>query len=384
MYERLTAILGGDFMSNAARVDLARDTMRVTGYAALPTWNRPTARQQYLFVNNRPVRDKVLLAAVRGAYGDLLPSRRYPAVVLFLDIPARDVDVNVHPAKAEVRFRDGQRVRGLVVTAIRSALNQTASLTTSALAPQAMRMMQSDRTAAPSGFSEHAFDASPRTSSAPLPARFMIDAMPAARAAEPSAIPQSSGRLGAAVAHVHGTFILAQTPESLVIVDQHAAHERLTFEKMKQALRGGGIQRQILLIPEVVEMDEADSGRLLAQVSVLADLGLVIESFGGTAVLVREVPAMLHGVDIKALLRDVAEEIAEYDASSALQEKLEHICATMACHGSVRAGRVLSIDEMNALLRQMEATPASGQCSHGRPTYVELKLSDLEKLFERR
>ncbi len=382
---RLADVLGADFMANAAPVNMAREDMGVTGFASLPTWNRPTTREQYLFVNNRPVRDKVLLAAVRGAYGDLLPSGRHPAVALFLTVPAREVDVNVHPTKAEVRFRDAQKVRGLIVTAIREALGGASQFTSSALAPQAMQYLQVNANAPPIGFGERQYapQAQARGQGAHAPS-FMGDAPLAARTTEPSGEQQGNYRLGAAVAQIHGTFILAQTEHSLVIVDQHAAHERLTFEKMKQAMQSGGLKRQILLIPEVVEMDDKAAARLLAAMDALAELGLVIEAFGGGAVLVREIPALLQGADIKALLKDVAEELAEYDTSRALKERLEHICATMACHGSVRAGRALTIDEMNALLRQMESTPASGQCSHGRPTYVELKLSDLEKLFDRR
>ncbi len=373
--ERLKAVLGTDFMANAVGVDLARDNWRITGYAALPSWHRPTTREQYLFVNNRPVRDKVLLAAVRGAYGDLLSGGRHPAVVLFLALPPRDVDVNVHPTKAEVRFRDTNRLRGLVVTAIRQALEKMASFTTSALAPRALDMMQPEpqMSSPSSGFAD-------RYASLPL----MPEMTPSARAVEPAIQPERVGRLGAAVAQVHGTFIVAQTPDSVVIVDQHAAHERLVYEKMKQALANGNIKRQILLIPEVVDMEEDAAQRLLACAVPLATAGLVIETFGAGAVLVREVPALLDKVDMKALLKDLAEELAEYDDSRAVQDKLEHVCATLACHGSVRAGRVLNLGEMNALLRQMEETPNSGQCSHGRPTYVELKLTDLQKLFDRR
>ncbi len=382
--ERFKAVLGAEFMNNAAFLSLVRDDFSVIGFASLPTWNRPTTREQYLFVNNRPVRDKVLLAAVRGAYGDLLPSGRHPAVVLFLTIPARDVDVNVHPTKAEVRFREAPKVRGLIVTAIREALGGASQFTSSALAPQALNYLQTNANVPSAGFGEYQYAPLPqgRGQATAMPS-FMGDAPPATRAAEPSAPLQTNYRLGAAVAQIHGTFILAQTEHSLVIVDQHAAHERLTFEKMKQAMNEGGLKRQILLIPEVVEMDDKASGRLLAAAETLAELGLLIEAFGGGAVLVREIPALLQGADIKALLKDVAEELAEYEVSHALKERLEHICATMACHGSVRAGRTLTIDEMNALLRQMESTPASGQCSHGRPTYIELKLTDLEKLFER-
>lgn len=369
--ERLNDILRDNFIANAAPVDLTREEMRVTGYAALPTHNRPTSREQYLFVNNRPVRDKVLLAAVRGAYGDLLPSGRHPSVVLFLDLPVREVDVNVHPTKAEVRFRDAARVRGLIVTAIRNALGEAARFTTSALAPQALGMIRPESATPLAGLAEH------------LPSLLSSGTGMSVRTTEP-VLPPSQGRLGSAVAQIHGTFILAQTPDSLVIVDQHAAHERIVYEKIKAELKEGRVKSQMLLVPDVVEMKEAVAECLLAQAPALGELGLGIEAFGNGALLVREIPALLQGANLKALLADLAEELAEYEDSRALREHLEDICARMACHGSIRAGRILNLDEMNALLRQMESTPASGQCSHGRPSYVELKKTDLEKLFERR
>jgi DNA mismatch repair protein MutL len=368
--ERLRAILGPDFIDNASLLNLSREDTSVTGYASLPTAHRPTTREQYLFVNNRPVRDKVLLSAVRGAYGDLIPSGRHPAVVLFLTLPARDVDVNVHPTKAEVRFRDAQRIRGFIVTAIREALGHSAQFTSSTLAPQTFQRLQTFPTSSthPSTLSEHFFTETP----------------PNIRARETEIEPSTLGRLGAAIAQIDKTFILAETPDSLVIVDQHAAHERITYEKIKEGLKKGNIPRQILLIPEVIELKSSASERILSASEELAKLGLVIEPFGNGAVLIREIPALLKDTDFKSMLRDLADELAEYENSQKVKENLEHICATVACHGSVRAGRVLNIDEMNALLRQMEETPNSGQCSHGRPTYVELKLTDLQKLFERR
>jgi DNA mismatch repair protein MutL len=387
---RLASILGDEFIDNSAPVSLEREGLKITGYAGYPTMHKPTARQQYLFVNGRPVRDKVLISAVRGAYGDVLPSGRYPAVVLFLRVPPREVDVNVHPTKAEVHFRDAQLVRGMIVTSIRKALEQAAQFTSSTLAPQALNMLRPEGGSSyiPRGFGDPhrgqaAIDMIGATALAYAP-RMLADAplsvRPAAVIAE---MPAGVGRLGAAIAQVHGTFIIAQTEDSLIIVDQHAAHERIVYEKMKQALNADGIKRQLLLIPEVVEMEEASSSRLLARADQLAELGLVIESFGG-AVLVREIPALLGKTDVKALLRDLADEIAEHDDARGLIDRLEEICATLACHGSVRAGRALNVDEMNALLRQMEQTPNSGQCNHGRPTYVELKKTDLEKLFDRR
>ncbi len=382
--ERLSAVLGDAFMGNAALLDYEREGMRLSGYAGLPTAHRPTTRHQYLFVNGRPVRDKVLMGAVRGAYGDLLPSGRHPAVVLFLDVPAREVDVNVHPTKAEVRFRDSGRVRGLIVTAIRHALEGAAQFTTSALTPTAMTMMQAEASPSfsqPPSFrvpSAHGFTEGMLDNAMPPHAR----AMPSATAA-PYA-PSSFGRLGAAVAQVHGTFIVAQTDDGVMIIDQHAAHERIVYEKMKAALAAGGVKSQILLIPDVVEVGAGAASRLLSAAQDLARLGLVIEGFGEGAVLVRETPALIGQVSVKELLADVAEELAENETSRALEKRLESLCSRIACHGSVRAGRKLNVDEMNALLRQMEETPNTGQCNHGRPTYVELKLSDLQTLFDRR
>lgn len=389
---RLTDVLGDDFMGNAARVDSAREDCMVHGYAGLPTWHRPTTRQQYLFVNDRPVRDKLLLAAVRGAYGDLLPSGRHPAVVLFLSVPPHEVDVNVHPTKAEVRFRDSAKIRGLIVGAVRAALQGSAQFTTNTLAPQALGFLQPEG-AASQGFQEPFAAAAPSyRSSYSYGARpsypNLVEAVPLAVRAmaplPPSALPPSVGRLGAPVAQLYATYIIAQTPESLLIIDQHAAHERITYEKMKAALAAGQVPRQGLLIPEVVEMEPGGAARVLSAAEDLARLGLVVEAFGDGALLVREVPAVLGQADVKGLLADVAEELASFETSRALEEKILHLCATMACHGSVRAGRVLNRDEMAALLRQMEETPNTGQCNHGRPTYVELSRADLEKLFDRR
>ncbi len=396
--QRLTDIIGPEFVGNATPVAATREGLSVTGYAGFPTLHRPTARMQYLFVNGRPVRDKILFSAVRGAYGDVLPSGRYPMLALFLTVPPREVDVNVHPTKAEVRFRDASLVRGLIVTSIRKALEQAGQFTTSTLAPQALTMLRTEGASGyvPSynhGFSDvHAGQvpldwsglsgaAAALAISPHMLAEAPLSARPSGMVAE---MPGSVGRLGAAVAQVHGTFIIAQTQDGVVIVDQHAAHERIVYEKMKQALAANGIKRQILLIPEVAEMDDPSATRLLARAEQLAELGLVIEAFGQGAVLVREIPALLGKTDVKTLLKDLAEEFAEYDEANGLKDKLEEICSTMACHGSVRAGRALNADEMNALLRQMEQTANSGQCNHGRPTYVELKRTDLEKLFDRR
>lgn len=370
--ERLQDVLGPSFVSNAAFIEASREDVSVTGYVSLPTEHRSTTREQYLFVNNRPVRDKVLFAAVRGAYGDALPSGRHPAVVLFLDIPVNQVDVNVHPAKAEVRFRDAALVRGLIVTAIRKALEQAGQFATNSLAPQALDMLKPEPRETASGFSDY-YRAPDFKFGMPLSAR-----------TTEAVFAPTTGRLGAAMAQVLDTYIVSQTEDSLIIIDQHAAHERITYEKMKQEQAQGKIKRQIMLVPEVVELREGLGEKLLRSVDSLAAFGLVLESFGVGAVLVREVPALLGQADVKALVRDLAEELAEYGDSHAGRERLEKVCATMACHGSVRAGRVLNVDEMNTLLRQMEETPNTGQCNHGRPTYVELKKTDLEKLFDRR
>ena len=361
--QRLTAVMGADFMANAVGIGMERGRLAVTGYAGLPTLNRPTARGQHLFVNGRPVRDRQLLSALRAAYGDTLPRGRQPLAVLFLTAPAAEVDVNVHPAKAEVRFRDAGLVRGLIITAIRHALDAAAQFTTNTLAPQALDMLRAESVTPPaaagwplpSGFSEPAATtANWREHAAP---HLMVAAQPAARMAVSPESQVVAGRLGAAVAQLHGTFIVTQTADSVIIVDQHAAHERIVYERMKQALTDGGVKRQILLIPEVLELSAADAGRLLARAAQLAELGLVIEAFGGSAVLVRETPALLGQTDVKALLRDLADELAEHEDSPLLRDRLEQICATLACHGSVRAGRVLNGAEMNALLRQMEACP---------------------------
>ncbi len=399
LHERLAAIIGDDFLPSAVPVMLTQDDVRITGMIGLPTYNRPTTQKQYLFVNGRPVKDKLLLAALRGGYGDLLPGGRHPVVALFIALPSQDVDVNVHPAKAEVRFRDAARIRGLVVSAIRHALQGAAQQATPALATHALAALAgfgaNPLPAMPSalpfmgGMREHRpYGALPQTAYATNEnlAHYGLSAPPAARA-EPVPVAGVSYRLGAARAQLHGTYIVAQTADSLVIVDQHAAHERIVHEQMKTTLGlegEGQVKRQILLLPEIVELGEVAADRLLAHAESFARLGLGIEPFGAGTVLVREIPALLGQTDVPGLIRDLADEVAAFDNSRGLRERLEHICATMACHGSVRAGRILNAEEMNALLRQMEATPNSGQCNHGRPTYIELKLSDLEKLFERR
>jgi len=379
---RLAALLGRDFGDNALAVAVERGAVTLAGFAGLPTFNRATSREQYLFVNGRPVRDKLLVGAVRGAYQDFLAGDRHPVVALFLDLPGEDVDVNVHPAKAEVRFRDPALIRGTIVSALRHALagaGHRASTTVAAAALDAFREVP---------------QASLPWQPPPRPPGTLMEAVAAAYAPGPGFLPQAPDPgamppemaypLGAARAQLHDTYIVAQTGDGIVIVDQHAAHERLVYERMKAALAEGGVKRQMLLLPAVVELDPALADRLAEREAELAELGLVLEAFGPGAVIVREVPALLGDTDVAGLVRDLAEEIAELGEALGLKERLESVCGTLACHGSVRAGRRLNPSEMNALLRQMEATPHSGQCNHGRPTYIELKLGDIERLFGRR
>jgi len=396
--ERLTAVLGRDFGPNSVLIDAEREGLRLSGRVSLPTFNKATAAGQYLFVNGRPVRDRLLAGAVRGAYQDVLAHDRHAMVALFLEVPAEEVDVNVHPAKAEVRFRDQGLVRGLIVGAIKHALaaaGHRAAVSSGDLgALGAYRPASSLPSHSGATFGGR-WEPPPRPSAgayqqaaeAQAPLGFFEAAQPQGRAFEPAPPaeePPPAYPLGLARGQVHDTYIIAQTADGLVIVDQHAAHERLVYERMKAALASGGITRQGLLLPEVVEMDEAACVRLLARAEDMAALGLIVESFGPGAVVVRETPALLGDCDVQGLIRDLADEIAEWGGMLALQDRLAHVCGTMACHGSVRAGRSLNAAEMNALLRQMEATPHSGQCNHGRPTYVELKLADIEKLFGRR
>ncbi|HUJ03428.1 MAG TPA: DNA mismatch repair endonuclease MutL [Rhizomicrobium sp.] len=376
--KRLSRIMGREFAENAARVSIAREGVRISGFAGLPTYNRANAQMQFLFVNGRPVRDKLLIGAVRGAYADFLARDRHPALALFLECDPAFVDVNVHPAKTEVRFRDAGLVRGLIVSSLKNALADAGHRASTTVAGAALSSLRPATYAyaqpAPSqGMNEHAH-------------RFhspLFTPAPSARVEEP---PESASEtpLGVARAQLHETYIVAQTADGIVIVDQHAAHERLVYERMKHALSNGGIARQPLLIPEVVELDPAEAERVSARAEELAELGLVVEPFGPDAVLVREVPAMLGQMDVKAMLRDLADDIAETGNALSLKERLEDVAGTLACHTSVRAGRRLNAEEMNALLREMEATPHSGQCNHGRPTYVELKLADIERLFGRR
>ena len=384
--ERLGAVMGNEFADNAVLIDAERDGLRLSGYAGLPTLNRGNSSLQFLFVNGRPVRDKLLFGAVRAAYRDFLASDRHPLVALFLQAPSDAVDVNVHPAKTEVRFRDAAMVRGLMVSALMHALAGAGHRASTTVAAQAFGAMRPG-----GGGSGGGVRMPPRPSTGLAESAATFQAPLAGLAAHPSAPPPAAAPeaasqfpLGTARAQVHNTYIVAQTDDGIVIVDQHAAHERLVHERMSRALEGGSVASQGLLLPEVVEMDAASAERLTARTGELRELGLHIEAFGTGAVVVRSVPALLGDTDTQGLVRDLAGDLAEVDEALSLRDRLSEVCATMACHGSVRAGRRLGEAEMNALLREMEATPHSGQCSHGRPTYVELKLADIEKLFGRR
>jgi DNA mismatch repair protein MutL len=386
---RLSSILGREFADNALDVDEQRDGVHLTGLVGLPTFNRATAKDQYLFVNGRPVRDRLLIGAVRGAYQDFLARDRHPMVVLFIELPEPDVDVNVHPAKAEVRFRDSQLVRGLIVGSIRRALAAAGHRASTSIAASAFSALRGHSGASwtPSAPTMPGImEAAARAAYAPLnldPVSGEIFDLEGDSTAAGSS-PDVTYPLGLARAQLHETYIVAETTNGIVLVDQHAAHERLVYERMKVQMATNGIARQVLLLPEVVEMDEAATERLVSRAGELAELGLVIEAFGPGAVVVRETPAVLGEMDLQGLLRDLADEMAEIGEALSLKERFEHVCGTLACHTSVRAGRRLNQSEMNALLRQMEATPHSGQCNHGRPTYVELGLADIEKLFGRR
>ena len=407
---RMRDIMGGRFADEAVRIESHRDGASLNGFAGLPTQNKATTEGMHLFVNNRPVRDRQWLAAVRAAYGDTLPRGRHPAVVLFIDLPPDDVDVNVHPAKSEVRFRDAAMIRGLVIGALQQAL-AIASQQTTADGGAAML----DRLRQSSGYNPgwrgssqgRGWSSSPSSSSSSSPDwqapgfGDSLNAPPAARLTETGAMPSGHDQageippaddtlpsedypLGAARAQLHKTYIVAETGDGMVIIDQHAAHERLVLERMKAAMEQDGIERQILLLPEVVEPGQGEAALLLDHAEMLSRLGLVIEAFGDGAVLVREVPSLLGQGDVASMLTDIAEELQHLGASTLLEDRINHILATMSCYGSVRAGRGLNGQEMNALLREMEQTPRSGQCNHGRPTWISLSLAEIEKLFSRR
>jgi DNA mismatch repair protein MutL len=380
---RLSRIMGRDFGDNAVRVEAAREGVQLSGYAGLPTYNRANAAMQFLFVNGRPVKDKLLVGAVRGAYADFLARDRHPALALFIDCDPAFVDVNVHPAKTEVRFRDAGLVRGLIVGALKQTLAGEGQRAATTVAGAALHAFRPQGTV--TSFQRQAPEfpaASAMREPVPLFAGNAAPVLSVRVETETEAPPDYP--LGVARAQLHETYVVAQTADGIVIVDQHAAHERLVYERMKQALARGAVARQPLLIPEVVDLDPSDVVRVMGRAADLAELGLVVEEFGPDAVVVREVPAMLGKLDVKGLVRDLADDIAETGKALSLKERLEEVSGTLACHMSVRAGRRLNAEEMNALLREMEATPHSGQCNHGRPTYVELKLADIERLFGRR
>lgn len=410
--DRLRQIMGKEFAENALRIHAERAPFTLSGYASLPTLNRGTAQYQHFFVNGRPVRDKLIIGAVRGAYADFLAYGRHPMLCLFLDTPPDMVDVNVHPAKSEVRFQDSTLVRGLIVGGLKHALAEAGHRASSTVAEETLQSFSAPQFTPAAqnnlwdgeyrqgaagyknlkglegaGYTGAAFG----VQNAAAPDNLDMNDIAAAPAARLHVVPDAPAQaaieahpLGAACAQIHENYIVAQTRDGLVLVDQHAAHERIVYEKMKAALEQGGIKRQALLLPEVVELDRRAAEALLERKDELAELGLVIDSFGGGAVVVQETPALLGKADVQKIVRDLADDIASYGNAEPLREKLYEVCSTMACHGSVRSGRRLTADEMNALLRQMEQTPHAGQCNHGRPTYVELKLNDIEKLFGRR
>jgi len=395
--ERLRQVLGREFIDNSVVIEAVREDIRVSGFAGLPTFNRGSAQLQHLWVNGRAVRDRLLHGAVRAAYQDLLARDRHPILALFLELPARMVDVNVHPAKTEVRFRDAGAVRGLIVSALRHALAQAGHRSATTGATVALGAMRSHDGRSSQPHLSYEYDARSPTATlrdtgvafqAPLAeavaSMLTTSEALAARVDGDVDLGAQGCPLGAARGQLHATYIVSQTDDGIIIVDQHAAHERLVYERVKGALAKRGVERQGLLLPEVVELDEDNAGRLVDRADQFAELGLTIEAFGPGAVLVREVPMLLGEVNIQGLVRDLADEIQELGDALGLRDRLDEVCSTMACHGSVRAGRALNVDEMNALLREMERTPNSGQCNHGRPTYVELKLADIERMFGRR
>jgi len=395
---RVAALTSRDLAGNSLAVDFEREGVRLGGVAGLPTFNRGVADHQYLFVNGRPVKDRLLIGAVRAAYQDLLARDRHPVLALFLDVPAGEVDVNVHPAKTEVRFRDPGGIRGLIVGGLRRALDEAGHRSVQRPSAGALGNWQSeslDRHSRGGGNPASLFSSPPAGQGSWTPAFAgvtgetrdrALDYAPAARAQPATEAPPSAVHhpLGVARGQVAATYIVAEAEDGLVIVDQHAAHERLVLERMNRAIADGAVARQALLLPEVVDLDEPACDRLEARFAELEEMGLELERFGPRAILVRATPAMLGQSEAKGLVTDLADELAAFDGALSLKERLDHVAATMACHGSVRAGRILSVAEMNALLREMEVTPHSGQCNHGRPTWVKLAHGDIEKLFGRK
>ena len=394
--QRLADVMGKDFRENSILIDAQRENLRISGYVSLPTLNKANSLSQFLFVNNRPVRDKLLLGAIKGAYQDVLASGRYPMCALFFDISPQDVDVNVHPMKAEVRFYDNNLVRGLLVSAIRNALSRASGKTSNTL--DLSQIARSENVVA-----EDAMFLSEREYIAPSPLKGGFQSVVYGGTQRQAALPdleykfsvktenlteeenenKDVGPLGLAKAQFNDTYIISQTEESIIIVDQHAAHERIVMEKLKANMEKNNLASQLLLLPEIVDLTMSEKNKILLAAADFAKLGLEIEEFGTTAILVRAVPALLGDINVAGLVKDLAEQVNEWGSGFDLKEKLHLVCATMACHGSVRAGRRLNLEEMNRLLRDMEKTPHSGQCNHGRPTYVELKIKDIAKLFDR-
>lgn len=394
---RIAQILGRDFSQNTIEINAEREQIELTGYIGVPTFNRGNSLHQFAYVNGRPIQDKLVLSALRGAYSDRLPRGRYPVAVLFIKLDPALVDVNVHPAKADVRFRDPQLVRGLIIGAIRQALGDEGDRSSTTATHDLKSTFRADTfsSGARTNYtSQPAGNWSQQTSpSRPLhdgfgetqQSQFEVGQQPSARmeTAE-SNDGATTFRLGAARAQIHENYILAQTENGMIIVDQHAAHERIVYERMKTALYGDAIKTQALLIPQIVDLSEEECDRLIELSEDFKSLGLYIERFGPGAIAVRETPAILGEMDAGGLIKQLSDEISEWDDMSGLSQRLEAVASTMACHGSVRSGRRMQADEMNALLRQMEQTPGSGQCNHGRPTYIELGLDDIERLFSRR
>jgi DNA mismatch repair protein MutL len=392
---RVAALTDPGLAANSIAVDHLRGNVRLGGVAGVPTFNRGVADHQYLFVNGRPVKDRLLIGAVRAAYADLLARDRHPLLALFIDLPGDEVDVNVHPAKTEVRFRDPASIRGLIVGGLRQALDGAGFRSVQAAQAGAMERWQtssdylhhSRESGNPAPFSQ--WEQGGWTSAFPeVTSGSVRDVaggfLPQGRAEAAEGLAPAQFPLGVARGQVAATYIVAEAQDGLVLVDQHAAHERLVLERMRRALGNGGIARQALLLPEVVELDEPACDRLEDRFAELAELGLELERFGPQAILVRAMPAMLRNGEARGLVTDLADELAAFDTTLSLKERLDLVAATMACHGSVRAGRVLSVAEMNALLREMEVTPHSGQCNHGRPTWVKLAHGDIERLFGRK
>ncbi|WP_175869363.1 DNA mismatch repair endonuclease MutL [Bartonella gabonensis] len=410
--QRITQIMGKEFAPNSIALNAERESVRLTGFACLPSFNRNNSLHQFAYVNGRPVRDKFLWSAIRGAYADVMTRDRYPVAILFIDLPPAEVDVNVHPAKADVRFRDPGLIRGLIVGAIREALQQSGIRPTSTRSEAMLTAFQTQKPLTQQSLG-HFKNAHQSFSYSPQPHHFAAASMvhkpldstcffglkedatpimeglntPSSATYIPSTIPsleELSYPLGAARAQIHKNYIIAQTQDSLIIVDQHAAHERLVYEALKNALYAKPLPSQLLLIPEIVELSEEEATCLLTHKDALQKFGLGIEPFGPGAILVRETPSMLGEINVQALIKDLADEAAEYDTTNNLKAMLDYVAATMACHGSIRSGRLLHPEEMNTLLRQMEATPNTSTCNHGRPTYIELKLADIERLFGRK